>query len=68
MEAWGVEVDETSRKARVPGKQRLITVDGHRIKISIRNGLPYIDMRYPTDEELMNYPHVYFTADSNWDP
>jgi hypothetical protein len=48
MESWGVEVKETSRKAHMPGKQRLVMVDGHRIPISIRNGLPFIDMTYPT--------------------
>ena len=68
MESWGVEVNETSRKARVPGKQRLVTIDGHRIPIHIRNGLPFIDMVYPTDEDLVRYPHVYFTSDTSWDP
>jgi hypothetical protein len=68
MESWGIEVDETSRKARVPGRQCLVTVDGHKVKITICNGLPYIDMIYPSDEDLANFPHVYFTADSTWDP
>jgi hypothetical protein len=52
MESWGVEVNETSRKARVPGKQRLVTVDGHRIPIHIRNGLPFIDTTYPTEMRI----------------
>ena len=68
MEAWGVEVSETSRNARVPGKQRLTTIDGHRIPISIRNGLPFIDMTYPTDEDMVRYPQVHFTSEQNWDP
>jgi hypothetical protein len=34
------------------GKQRLETLDGYFIPISIQNGLPYIDMHPLTDEEL----------------
>ena len=68
MEAFGLDVDEKPRKARHPGHQRIVTPDGYVIPLSIRNGLPYMDMRYPTDEDMEKYPHVYFTEDTDWNP
>jgi hypothetical protein len=68
MEAFGLDVDEKPRKARHPGLQRIVTPDGYVIPLSIRNGLPYMDMRYPSEEDMKNYPHVYFTEDSDWNP
>ena len=68
MEAFGLDVDEKPRRARHPGQQRIVTPDGYVIPLSIRNGLPYMDMRYPTDEEMKKYPHVYFTEDTDWNP
>ena len=68
MEAFGLDVDEKPRKARHPGLQRIVTPDGYVIPLSIRNGLPYMDMRYPTNEDMENYPHVYFTEDTDWNP
>jgi len=68
MEAFGLDVDEKPRKARHPGLQRIVTPDGYVVPLSIRNGLPYMDMRYPTDEDMKNYPHVYFTEDTDWNP
>jgi hypothetical protein len=68
MEAFGLDVDEKPRKARHPGQQRIVTPDGYVIPLSIRNGLPYMDMRYPTDADMKNYPHVYFTEDTDWNP
>jgi hypothetical protein len=50
------------------GKQRLETPEGYFIPISIRNGLPYIDMYPPSDKELDSYPHVNFTSDMPWNP
>ena len=69
MENWGIDVDEKSRKLPTnPGKQRLVTPEGHVIPVKIRNGLPYIDMRKPDDDEFERYPHVFFTSDAQWDP
>ena len=34
----------------------------------MHDGLPCIDMRIPMDADLENYPHVFLTADSTWDP
>jgi hypothetical protein len=51
-----------------PGKQRILTPDGYKIPLKYRNGLPYMDITYPTTEDIETYPHVYFTKDSTWDP
>jgi hypothetical protein len=49
-------------------KNCLETPEGYFIPISVRNGLPYIDMHPPTDEELEAYPQVNFTSDMPWEP
>ena len=68
MEDWGIMVDEKPRRGKFPGKQRIETPDGYAFAIAIRNGLPYMDMSYPSDEDMENYPHVFFTRDEEWDP
>jgi hypothetical protein len=68
MEDWGILVDEKPRKSKYPGKQRIETPDGYAFPIAIRNGLPYLDMSYPSEEDMDKYPHVYLTRDEEWDP
>jgi oligoendopeptidase F len=36
--------------------------------LDILHGLPYFKLRYPTDEEMENLPHVISTSDIEWDP
>ena len=68
MEHFGIQVDDKSK--RVGGTQRITTPDGYVIPLSIKNGLPYVTMRPPTDRELSNpdIPHVVLTTDVDWDP
>ena len=66
LEHFGAIVDDTSRTAG--GRQCIITTEGYVIPISIRDGLPRIDMRPPTDEEISQLPAVYLTSDTSWDP
>ena len=66
LKHFGIIIDDTPRQ--FGGKQRLATPEGYYIPLSIRNGLPYIDMQPPTDAELESYPHVIFTSDMSWDP
>ena len=66
MEHFGLVIDDKSRNAG--GKQCIITPEGYTIPIHVRDGLPRMDMRIPTDAEMDKYPHVFITADSNWDP
>ena len=63
---FGTIVDDTPRQ--FGGKQRLEALDGYIIPLSIRSGLPYMDMSPPTQEELDTYPHVFFTSDMEWHP
>jgi hypothetical protein len=66
LEAFMLKVDERSKK--VGGTQRIITPDGYVIPLNVRNGLPYVSMRPPTDTELGTLPHVIMTSDVDWDP
>jgi hypothetical protein len=63
---FGTIVDNTSRS--FCGKQHLETLDGYIIALSIRSGLPYMDMYPPTPTEFDSYPHVFFTSDMEWNP
>lgn len=63
---FGTIVDDAPRK--FGGKQRIATIDGYIIPLSIRDGLPYMDMLPPTQAEIDCYPHVFFTSDTEWNP
>ena len=62
----GHVVDDKSRA--VGGMQRVTTADGYAIPLQIRQGLPCLDMRPPTDEEMDTLPQVIITSDMEWDP
>jgi len=66
IEAFKNHCDDRSMK--VGGTQRITTMDGYVIPLSIRNGLPYMALRPPTDHELDTLPHVLLTSDMEWDP
>jgi hypothetical protein len=63
---FGTIVDNTPRS--FGGKQHLETLDGYIIPLSIRSGLPYVDMTPPTPTEFDSYPQVFFTSDMEWNP
>ena len=50
------------------GRQRITTSHGHIIPLDFENGLPYIKMQLPSDDDRVNYPHVIMTRDVPWDP
>ena len=66
MRDFGISICDTPRA--LGGQQRIHHPDGYIIPLSIRNGLPYMDMSPPSDAELDAHPHVFFTADVTWDP
>ncbi|MGL4350912.1 MAG: hypothetical protein ACRCT2_10180, partial [Plesiomonas shigelloides] len=67
LEAYKQDVND--RSLRTPGgMQRILTVDGYVIPLTIRNGLPYLDIRPYTDSEFDTLPHVIMTSDDDWDP
>jgi len=61
MDCHDIAVDKKSCKLRQGGQQCLTTVEGYKIPLSIRRGLPYMDMYPPSDYELDSLPHVVLT-------
>ena len=66
LEYFSNLVDDKSVK--VKGTQCIITNDGFKIPISIKNGLPCIPLRPCTDAEWDTLPHIIVTSDLDWDP
>ena len=66
MEWFNCQVDDRSKI--VGGSQRNETSEGYVIPLSIESGLVYMhSIRIPTDQDLQNYPHVFFTSPDIWD-
>ena len=55
LEHYGHHVDDRSRKAKIPGKQRILLMSGHIIPLQYRDGLPYFDQEAPTDDDMEKY-------------
>ena len=66
FEAFGHEVH--NKGLLLGGKQHIKTVDGFVIPMSMVNGLVYMHMDTPTDEEMESLTHVTMTSDVPWDP
>jgi hypothetical protein len=64
MRHFGIEISDTP--LALAGKQRIQHPDGYVIPLSIRNGLPYMDVGPLLDHECDTYPHVFFTSDETW--
>ena len=61
MEWLNCQVDDRSKL--VGGTQSIQTSEGYVIPLSIYSGLVYMhSMRIPTDHDLQNYPHAFFTS------
>ncbi len=56
------------KSSKVGSKQHIVTLDGYVMPLNIRNGLAYMDMVKPTDQEYSSLSHVVLTLDSKWDP
>ena len=66
LEHYSIEVDDRSRV--VKGKQRIVTLEGYKIPLQVRDGLVYMDQSVPTDRDMEAYNHVIMTSDVDWDP
>ncbi|KAL7578501.1 hypothetical protein ACA910_011564 [Epithemia clementina (nom. ined.)] len=67
LEWMGLKVDK--RSVLVGGRQRIETLQNHIIPITIKEGLAYIQLvGRPTDQDMDDYPHVFFTNPADWDP
>ena len=66
MEWFNCQVDDRSKI--VGGAQQIETSEGYVIPLSIESGLVYMHtIRIPTDQDLQNYPHVFFASPVVWD-
>ena len=66
MEWFNCRVDDRSKV--VGGAQRIETSHGYVIPLSIESGLVYMhSIRIPTEMDLKQYPHVFFTSPDTWD-
>jgi hypothetical protein len=43
-------------------------LEGYVIPLDIINGLPYMKMRPPSDDELRDLPHIIMTSGERWNP
>ena len=66
MEWFTCKVDDRSKVAGFA--QRIETPDGYVFPLSIESGLVYMhSIQFPTDDDLQQYPHVFFTPPDTWD-
>ena len=66
MKWFNCELDDRSKV--VGGAQRIETPDGYVFPLSIESGLVYMHSSWaPTDDNLWQYPHVFFTSPNIWD-
>ena len=69
MRHFGHDVNDTSVMSPCgTGKQRIITPDGYVIPLDIVDGLAYMPMTKPTEEQVDTLPHIILTGDLDWDP
>ena len=50
-----------NKPRKLGGKQRLLTTDGRQSRMFISDGLAYLPVRFPTDEDIYLYPKVPLT-------
>lgn len=67
LRSFGLEVNDIPKSCN-GGKQCITTPDGFTIPLAIRDGLCYMDMRKPTNDEMNQYEHVFMTSDMPWNP
>ena len=67
MEWYKLKVQDKTMRAtgEIP---HIVSLEGYEIPLIIKGGLPYMNMRPPTDEEVKNLTRVAVTQDMDWDP
>jgi len=67
MEWFSLEVQDKTKRST--GDMPYIkTLEGYVIPLAVRNGLAYMQMRAPTNDELKKLKHVTITEDRDWNP
>ena len=59
-------VDDTPRS--LGGSQCIVTCEGYVVPLHVCQGLPYMPMSVPSAGDMDALPHVFFCADTPWDP
>ena len=67
LEAYKNDVNDKSVHI-YGGLQRITTLDGYVIPLCIQSGLARLPIRPYTDHEWETLPHVFLTAEPEWDP
>ena len=61
--------DVNDKSVHVPGgMQRITTLEGYVIPLTIKDGLARMDIRPHTDSEFETLPHIFLTSELEWDP
>ena len=68
MEHNGCKVIDVAPEANKGKPPHIISPEGYIFPMSIRQGLPILDIRPPLEGEMNDLPHVYLTGNSEWDP
>ena len=66
LEMYKNQVDDYSQM--VGGNQYIQILNGYIIPLDIQDGLPYMPLCAPTDNELDTLPSIILTSNVNWDP
>ena len=66
MRDYRTEVNETPKI--YGGKQNLVTLDDHTFPLQYKQALTWLEIEYPTDEDMENYPIIEMTSELEWDP
>ena len=64
----GSKNDVNDQSIKTGGLQRITTLDGYILPLSIHEGLPCLDICPYTNNEWDSLPHIFFTGKTDWDP
>ena len=53
---------------RFGGKQKIVTSEDYVCKLKYKGGLIYLPLKFPSDQDINNLPHVDFCSPSQWNP
>ena len=68
MEHHGCKIVDIAPEMNGGKQPYLVSPDGYVFPLSIRQGLPILDIRPVLDSEWDTLPHTYMTSDAEWDP
>jgi len=66
MREHGIEVNDIAKK--YSGKQNIQVEEDLSIPLEYSKALTWINISYPTDDDMQNYPIIEMTSDIPWEP